>query len=206
MDARSQERPGSGPRFLSLMMLGMGLVVAILPPARGLRSGRVGLHLTRETSGESVMHVICINSRGRGLIAATSAWAQAPSRVESPREAPGPAPPKADSDVVSLFRFEPTGLSLIRPCRPGKIPVVLIHGLWSNPWSWARMIGELEADATLRDRYQFWTFGYSTGDPIPYWPRCCGATWMRCGTSSTPIARMRPSTGWSSSATAWAVC
>src|SRR5262249_35283001 len=26
----------------------------------------------------------------------------------------------------------------------------------------------LEADAALRDRYQFWTFGYSTGDPLPY--------------------------------------
>ena len=30
------------------------------------------------------------------------------------------------------------------------------------------MIEDLEADATLRDRYQFWTFGYSTGDPLPY--------------------------------------
>ena len=46
--------------------------------------------------------------------------------------------------------------------------MVLIHGLWSNPWSWARMIKELEADEALRDRYQFWTFGYSTGDPLPY--------------------------------------
>ena len=30
------------------------------------------------------------------------------------------------------------------------------------------MIESLEADPALRDRYQFWTFGYSTGDPIPY--------------------------------------
>ncbi len=29
------------------------------------------------------------------------------------------------------------------------------------------MIEELEADAALRDRYQSWTFGYSTGDPLP---------------------------------------
>ena len=27
---------------------------------------------------------------------------------------------------------------------------------------------DLEADSALRERYQFWTFGYSTGDPIPY--------------------------------------
>ncbi len=40
----------------------------------------------------------------------------------------------------------------------------------------------------------------------PIRPRCCAATWMRCGGSSTPIARMRPSTGWSSSAIAWAAC
>jgi pimeloyl-ACP methyl ester carboxylesterase len=102
------------------------------------------------------------------VIAATWAWAQVPSRVEPSREAQGRTPPRAEADVVGLFRFEPTGLSLPRPYQRGKIPVVLIHGLWSNPWSWARMIEELEADAALRDRYQFWTFGYSTGDPLPY--------------------------------------
>jgi pimeloyl-ACP methyl ester carboxylesterase len=30
------------------------------------------------------------------------------------------------------------------------------------------MVEALEADPALRDHYQFWTFGYSTGDPIPY--------------------------------------
>jgi pimeloyl-ACP methyl ester carboxylesterase len=102
------------------------------------------------------------------VIAVTWAWAQIPSRVEPSREAQGRTPPRADADVAGLFRFEPTGLSLLRPYQRGKIPVVLIHGLWSNPWSWARMIEDLEADATLRERYQFWTFGYSTGDPILY--------------------------------------
>jgi pimeloyl-ACP methyl ester carboxylesterase len=102
------------------------------------------------------------------FIAGMSAWAQAPSRVQSPRDAAGPAPAKADASIAGLFRFEPTGLSLLQPYRRGRIPVILIHGLWSNPWSWARMIEDLEADAALRDRYQFWTFGYSTGDPLPY--------------------------------------
>ena len=100
------------------------------------------------------------------VVGATWTWAQAPSRVEPSREAQGRTPPREDADVVALFRYEPTGLSLLRPYRRGRIPVVLIHGLWSNPWSWARMIKELEADAALRDRYQFWTFGYSTGDPL----------------------------------------
>jgi pimeloyl-ACP methyl ester carboxylesterase len=102
------------------------------------------------------------------VIAPTWARAQVPSRVEPSREVQGRTPRRADADVVGLFRYEPTGLSFLRPYRRGKIPMVLIHGLWSNPWSWARMVEELEADAALCDRYQFWTFGYSTGDPLPY--------------------------------------
>jgi pimeloyl-ACP methyl ester carboxylesterase len=102
------------------------------------------------------------------LIAATSAWSQAPSRVEPSREAAGRSLSKVDMDVVGLFRFEPTGLSLLRPYQRGKTPVVLIHGLWASPWSWSRMIDNLDADAALHDRYQFWTFGYSTGDPLPH--------------------------------------
>ena len=98
------------------------------------------------------------------FIAMTSTRAQTPSGVQSSREAPA----KADADFAGLFRFEPTGLSLLRPYRRGSIPVVMIHGLWSNPWSWARMIEDLEADAALRNRYQLWTYGYSTGDPLPY--------------------------------------
>ena len=114
------------------------------------------------------MRVIGSSSAIVALIAATSAWSQAPSRVEPSRKASGRLSSRADTDVVSLFRFEPTGLSLLQPYQRGKIPVVFVHGLWANPWSWSRMIESLEADPALRDRYQFWTFGYSTGDPIPY--------------------------------------
>jgi pimeloyl-ACP methyl ester carboxylesterase len=55
-----------------------------------------------------------------------------------------------------------------RPYQPGKVPVVLIHGLWGNPHLWDSMVEELEADAALRGRYQFWTFRYASGDSIPY--------------------------------------
>src|SRR5262245_52454710 len=46
--------------------------------------------------------------------------------------------------------------------------VPFIRGLWSNPCSWSPMVEALEADPALRDRFQFWTSGYSTGDPIPH--------------------------------------
>jgi pimeloyl-ACP methyl ester carboxylesterase len=69
---------------------------------------------------------------------------------------------------IAGYRFEPAGLSLLRPYVRGKIPVVLIHGLWSNPRSWTRMLKAFESDPVLQERYQFWTFGYSTGEPILY--------------------------------------
>jgi pimeloyl-ACP methyl ester carboxylesterase len=91
------------------------------------------------------------------LAAATSSsWAQV-----SP-------PTSLSPSMTELVRYEPTGLSLLRPYARGKIPVVFIHGLWLNPASWHKMIAELEDNPAIKGRYQFWTFGYSTGDPIPY--------------------------------------
>jgi pimeloyl-ACP methyl ester carboxylesterase len=88
----------------------------------------------------------------------------APSRSRAQADTPASPP----ASMTELLRYEPTGLSLLSPYARGKIPVVLIHGLWSNPTTWHRMIATLEADSAIKDRYQFWTYGYSTGDPIPY--------------------------------------
>ena len=66
------------------------------------------------------------------------------------------------------LQFEPIGLTLLDPYTPGKIPAVFVHGLGNTPDSWSRMIGSLEADPAIREHYQFWTFGFSTGEPILY--------------------------------------
>jgi hypothetical protein len=65
-----------------------------------------------------------------------------------------------------LGRFE-EGLYLLRPYQPGKIPVVLVHGLISSPLTWAETYNELSNDPSLADRYQFWIFLYASGEPIP---------------------------------------
>ncbi len=57
----------------------------------------------------------------------------------------------------------PGGLSILRPYERGKIPVVLVHGLWGSERQWDRMVRELEGDDAIRSRYQFWTFSYATG-------------------------------------------
>ena len=60
------------------------------------------------------------------------------------------------------------GLLMLNPYRPGRIPVVLVHGTASSPARWAEMINELTHDPVLRGRYQFWLFMYNTGQPILY--------------------------------------
>ncbi len=60
------------------------------------------------------------------------------------------------------------GLLMLQPYRPGKIPIVLVHGTASSPARWAEMINEYQSDPILRVRYQFWIFMYTTGNPILY--------------------------------------
>ena len=59
-------------------------------------------------------------------------------------------------------------LKMRHPFEPGKVPVVLIHGLWGFPQQWDRMVEYLEAEPDLRERYQFWLFAYESGDSIPF--------------------------------------
>jgi hypothetical protein len=68
----------------------------------------------------------------------------------------------------SESRCESDGLSSLHPLSPGRIPVVFVNGLWGSPAHWAPMVKALESDPFLSRRFQFLTFGYSTGDPIPY--------------------------------------
>ncbi len=60
------------------------------------------------------------------------------------------------------------GLFLLRPYRPGRIPVVLVHGTLSSPVRWAEMVNELEGDPIIRERFQLWFYTYDSGNPIPY--------------------------------------
>jgi hypothetical protein len=60
------------------------------------------------------------------------------------------------------------GLLMLKPYRTGKIPIVLVHGTASSPARWAEMLNEFQSDPILRERYQFWFFIYSTGNPILY--------------------------------------
>ena len=64
------------------------------------------------------------------------------------------------------------GLYMTQPYEPGKIPVVLVHGLWSSPMTWMEMFNDLRSQPELRNRYQFWFYLYPTGQP--FWQTAAG--------------------------------
>jgi pimeloyl-ACP methyl ester carboxylesterase len=73
------------------------------------------------------------------------------------------------TDIIGFVRGDniraQTGIRMLAPYQPGKIPVVLVHGLLSSPLTWAPVMNDLQADPSLRERYQFWYYYYPTGAP-----------------------------------------
>jgi pimeloyl-ACP methyl ester carboxylesterase len=70
-------------------------------------------------------------------------------------------------DFLRPDRGDPLdGLHMREPFQPQKIPVVFVHGLASDPLTWAQLENDLRSDPAIFCRYQFWFFRYDTGDPF----------------------------------------
>jgi triacylglycerol esterase/lipase EstA (alpha/beta hydrolase family) len=72
------------------------------------------------------------------------------------------------SDIISNFvnpsRYQGDyRLSMIEPYQRGKIPLILVHGLLSDPFTWVEMINELYAVRGFVENFQIWVFEYPTG-------------------------------------------
>lgn len=78
---------------------------------------------------------------------------------------------QADQDYLARFiqpglTSDNNGLFMVEPYQPGKIPIVFVHGLLSDPLTWANLANEILAQPDLQSRYQIWAFDYSTGEPF----------------------------------------
>jgi pimeloyl-ACP methyl ester carboxylesterase len=76
----------------------------------------------------------------------------------------------AGSALASFIRPDnprfATGIYLIHPYDPNKIPILFIHGLLSSPISWQNLTNDLCSDPKVLEHYQPWFFLYPTGQPI----------------------------------------
>ncbi|MEM6278680.1 MAG: hypothetical protein AAF733_04325 [Verrucomicrobiota bacterium] len=74
--------------------------------------------------------------------------------------------------VPALFRFEKfadrLGLYRVSAFNPRKEVCILVHGINSSPNTWHEALNKTFAEKEIRERYEFWTFGYPSGAAIPY--------------------------------------
>ena len=71
------------------------------------------------------------------------------------------------TELLGAFRpkkaINTMGLYFSEPYDPRKIPVVFTHGLMSGPATFANLTNRLLVDPVIREKYQFWFFGYPSG-------------------------------------------
>lgn len=58
------------------------------------------------------------------------------------------------------------GIYMLEPYDPNRIPVLMVHGLWSSPMTWMDMFNDLRSFPEIRERYQFWFYLYPSGQPF----------------------------------------
>lgn len=90
-----------------------------------------------------------------------------------------------DQPTMGLLRPESTehaqGLYMLEPYQPGKIPVLMVHGVWSSPITWMEMFNDLRSSPEVRDRFQFWFYLYPTAQPF----------WFSAAQLRADLAKMR---------------
>ena len=59
-----------------------------------------------------------------------------------------------------------TGVYMIHPYDPNKIPILFVHGLLGTPLSWQNLTNDLCSDPKILEHYQPWFFLYPTGQPM----------------------------------------
>jgi pimeloyl-ACP methyl ester carboxylesterase len=73
------------------------------------------------------------------------------------------------------------GLYMLEPYDPKRIPVLMVHGLWSSPMTWMDMFNDLRSFPEVRERYQFWFYLYPSGQPF----------WISATQLRSDLAKMR---------------
>lgn len=74
---------------------------------------------------------------------------------------------KATEGLIKPHRVQgKRGLYMLEPYDPNRIPVLMVHGLWSSPMTWMDMFNDLRSFPEIRERYQFWFYLYPSGQPF----------------------------------------
>lgn len=85
----------------------------------------------------------------------------------SPREEPKIVEPSFSFGgfLRDRYALERTGIYFTEEYDPEKIPILFVHGLLSDPYTWRKLTRRLSEDPEIASRYQFWYYAYSTSLP-----------------------------------------
>ncbi len=81
-------------------------------------------------------------------------------------------PQLANLDQSTLGLLDPDatkkaeGLYMLEPYQPGKIPVLMVHGIWSSPVTWMEMFNDLRSAPEIRDRLSILVLSLSLGPAL----------------------------------------
>jgi pimeloyl-ACP methyl ester carboxylesterase len=88
----------------------------------------------------------------------------------------------ATSGLINPRKYQETrGIFMLEPFDPARVPVLMVHGLWSSPATWMPMFNDLRSFPELRRNYQFWFYQYPTGQPF----------WLSATQFREDLAKMR---------------
>jgi pimeloyl-ACP methyl ester carboxylesterase len=145
-------------RFLTERPAFSATAVLRVHPTTGVPSGPRDSQATLELYNPHEISAIEYGGRRAPLAADFSAPLAYRAVHESPR-----------GFATAWFR-DPTaargdqGLFFLEPYQPGKIPIVLVHGLLSSPSTWTDLANDLRATPGFDDHFQIWAFRYATGE------------------------------------------
>ena len=158
---------------LLLVVPGLCRLIAVHAVDENTRPGTLELseewNLHRRTEILLIFAVICSTETGSAQVGAGAPMvSRRTAELASATLAEGSDIDRRSPGSRSEIRLESHGLRFLHPYSAEKVPVVLVDGLWGSPRHWCRMVKTLEADPFISESYQFLTFDYSTGEPIPY--------------------------------------
>lgn len=58
-------------------------------------------------------------------------------------------------------------LYMLEPHKPGRIPILMVHGFLSYPWTWSELANYIRSDPWMMEHFELWTYFYPTSMPVP---------------------------------------
>jgi hypothetical protein len=150
-----------------------GTVLRRLEPPRGFRMAVTGVLVFKRNheNNETETEIELLNPRIQSTIPIVDRNYPLAADFTAPL-ASYPRVSELWAGFVNMVRGAKTekrsGLYMLEPYDPNRIPVVLVHGLLSSGYTWLSVGNEIQNDPQIRKRYQFWVFFYPTGNPILY--------------------------------------